>query len=334
MKPSSVVWSATFLVATLFMGCAKAETNVSSSANKKRLQVATSVAPITSIAAAIAGEWAQVTGLVPEGVNSHTFEPPPSVVERVAKVEVVYLNGLQLEEPLRRLVETNLRDGAEVVSLGDQVLSEEDHIYDFSFPRSEGRPNPHLWTSPRYAIAYGHVIADDLSARDPDHAAEYEANLESFEAGINELDKAMRAGFATIPMTQRRLLTYHDAYAYFARDYDFEIIGAIQPTSFTEPTPKQVATLIDQVRRLGVPAIFGSEVFPSPVLEQIGKEAGVRYVDELRDDDLPGSPGGPEHSLIGLLRFNYLTITQALGGDASALKALTLRATDKAAYPQ
>jgi ABC-type Zn uptake system ZnuABC Zn-binding protein ZnuA len=85
-----------------------------------------------------------------------------------------------------------------------------------------------------------------------------------------------------------------------------------------------------------VKAIFGSEVFPSSVLETIGKEAGVRYVDELRDDDLPGEPGDPEHSFLGLMRVNYVTMVEALGGEASALTALDVTdvTTDKAEYPQ
>lgn len=326
--------SATFvaiLVAALLAGCGDSD-ETGTAKGDKRLQVATSVAPITNIVAEIAGDAAEVTGLIPEGADSHIFEPDPSVAERLSRVDVVYLNGLQLEEPLRKLSKNNLGDGAEIVALGDRVLPNDERIYDHSFPKSEGKPNPHLWTSPPYLTAYAQVIADDLSERDPDNENTYRANLKSFEEDIKGLDKAMRADFETIPMTKRKLLTYHDAYAYFARDYEFEIIGAIQPASFSEPTPKQVEALIDQVRRLGVPAIFGSEVFPSPVLEQIGREAGVRYVDELRDDDLPGDPGDPEHSLIGLLRFNYLTITQALGGTASSLQDIELRTIDKASY--
>ena len=133
----------------------------------------------------------------------------------------------------------------------------------------------------------------------------------------------MRTSFATIP--RRVLLTYHDAYAYFARDYGWDVIGAIQVSDFEDPTPREVAALIEQVEEERVPAIFGSEVFPSPVLEQIGREAGVRYVDVLRDDDLPGEPGDAEHSWGGLMRFDYVTMTEALGGDASALQAFELR---------
>jgi ABC-type Zn uptake system ZnuABC Zn-binding protein ZnuA len=305
-------------------------------ASGDRLEVATTVAPITSIAAGIGGDRVSITGIVPEGTNSHTFEPKPSVAELLSSADVVYLNGLVLEEPTRELAEGVLKDGAEIVELGSRAIPESEYVYDFSFPRSGGVPNPHLWTDPTYALAYAKTIRDDLSARDPEDAGYYAANYDAFAAMVAELDRAMRASFATLARADRKLLTYHDAYAYFARHYGWTVIGAIQVEDFEDPTPKEVASLIDQVRAEGVPAIFGSEVFPSPVLEQIGREAGVEYVDVLRDDDLPGAPGDPEHSWAGLMRFDYLTMTEALGGDAAALRAFTPRgaAPDTAEYPQ
>jgi ABC-type Zn uptake system ZnuABC Zn-binding protein ZnuA len=97
-----------------------------------------------------------------------------------------------------------------------------------------------------------------------------------------------------------------------------------------------VAGLIQQVRQVGVPAIFGSEVFPSKVLAQIGAETGVRYVDKLRDDDLPGRPGDPDHSWLGLMRYDFVTMVESLGGDPSALEAVQVvdAAPDTAVYPQ
>jgi ABC-type Zn uptake system ZnuABC Zn-binding protein ZnuA len=298
--------------------------------------VATTVAPITSIAANIGGDRVSITGIVPEGTNSHTFEPRPSVAELLGDVDVVYLNGLVLEEPTKELAEANLRDGAEIVELGTQAISEDEYLYDFSFPEEEGKPNPHLWTDPTYAAEYARIIAADLSERDPEGADQYAENLAAFEAIIDELDTAMREAFSTIPEGGKKLLTYHDAYAYFAQTYDWEVIGAIQVSDFEDPTPREVAELIDQVRETGVPAIFGSEVFPSPVLEQIGEEAGVEYVDVLRDDDLPGEPGDDEHSWLGLMVFDYITMTEALGGDAAALEAFEVRnvVPDEAEYPQ
>ena len=299
-----------------------------------RLLVATTVAPITSIVASIAGDRAEVEGIVPEGTNSHTYEPKPSVAELLSEADVVYLNGLQLEEPTKRLAEENLKDGAAVVELGPRAIMPADYIYDFSFPKAEGKPNPHLWTDPTLARAYAEIVKDDLSRRDPGNAGYYASNYQRFSERIDQLDAAMRTAFATVP--KRELLTYHDAYAYFARTYGWRVIGAIQVSDFEDPTPKEVADLIGQVRAQQVPAIFGSEVFPSPVLRQIGREANVTYVDELRDDDLPGRPGDAQHSWFGLMRFNYRTMTESLGGDASALEALQLGTTgpDTAGYPQ
>ncbi|MBW3580405.1 MAG: metal ABC transporter substrate-binding protein [Actinobacteria bacterium] len=301
-----------------------------------RLEIATTVAPITSIVANIAGDRADITGIVPEGTNSHTFEPRPSVAELLSSVDVVYLNGLSLEEPTRELAEANVGEGTGIVELGSLAIPQQDLVYDVSFPEEEGRPNPHLWTDPRLALRYAEIVAEDLAARDPGNAGYYTANLEAFRGVVAELDAAMREAFATIPAEDRKLLTYHDAYAYFAEDYDWDVIGAIQVSDFDDPTPKEVADLITQIEAEGVPAIFGSEVFPSPVLEQIGREVGVRYVDVLRDDDLPGEPGTPEHSWLGLVRFDFVTMTEALGGDATALEELRVRnvAPDAARYPQ
>ncbi len=301
-----------------------------------RLQVATTVAPITSIVSTIAGDRADITGIVPEGTNSHTFEPPPSVAELMSAVDVVYVNGLKLEEPTRELARANMQDGAEIVELGTLVLPESDYIYDFSFPEEGGKPNPHLWTNPRYAVEYARIAAEDLSERDPGNADYFMSNFEEFSALVDEFDAAMREAFATIPAGNTKLLTYHDSFPYFAEDYGWEVIGAIQVADFGEPTPREVAALIEQVEAEDVPAIFGSEVFPSPVLEQIGTEAGVDYVDVLRDDDLPGDPGEAEHSWLGLMRFDFITMTEALGGDAAALEAFELRsvAPDEAEYPQ
>ncbi len=298
-----------------------------------KLNVVTTVSPITSIVSSVAGDLAEVRGLVPEGANSHTFEPPPSAAKTLARADVVFVNGLKLEDPTRELAAGNLRAGAEVVELGEGTIRPDQYLYDFSFPREGGKPNPHLWTNPPYAKEYGRIARDVLSRRDPAHAGEYAANYDRFAAKVDELDAAMKTASATVP--RRQLLTYHDAYAYFAVQYGWTVIGAVQVSSFEEPTPKEVAGLIQQVRQVGVPAIFGSEVFPSKVLAQIGSEAGVRYVDTLRDDDLPGRPGEPDHSWLGLMKFDYVTMVEALGGDASALKAVQPSgAPDMAVYPQ
>jgi len=301
------------------------------------LNIATTVAPITSIIANIAGGTStSITGIVPEGTNSHTFEPKPSDAASLESADVIFINGLVLEEPTKDLAIANLKESANICELGTETLPESEYIYDFSFPKEGGKPNPHLWTNPPMAKQYAQIARDLLVRRDPVNAAIYEKNFDSFAVKIDALDNAIKIATATIPADQRKLLTYHDAYAYFAKNYGYTVVGAIQPSSFDEPTPKEIAALILQVKELGVKAIFGSEVFPSPVLEQIGLESDVRYVDVLRDDDLIGKPGDKEHSWLGLMRFNFVTIVEALGGDASALKLIDVQdvVKDGAKYSQ
>jgi ABC-type Zn uptake system ZnuABC Zn-binding protein ZnuA len=285
--------------------------------NDGRLRVVTTVSPITNIVQNIAGTRAVVTGIVPEGINSHTFEPAPSDARAMAEADIVFVNGLHLEEPTRELAEANVRDGVQIVQLGDRTIGPDAYIFDFSFPESGGDPNPHLWTNPPYALRYAEIVAAELSELDPENAGFYAENLEAFTARIEHLDRLIREVTATVPPDNRKLLTYHDSFPYFAREYGWTVIGAIQPSDFAEPTAQEVARLIDQIREERVPAIFGSEVFPSPVLEQIAAETGARYIDDLRDDDLPGENGDRDHSYFGLMAFDLRTFMGALGGDVT-----------------
>ncbi|HVE90776.1 MAG TPA: metal ABC transporter substrate-binding protein [Actinomycetota bacterium] len=297
--------------------------------------VVTSVSPITNVAANIAGAGARVVGLVPEGENAHEFEPPPRTARTLSDARLVFVNGLNLEISLEGLAaKTAGRD--RIVRLGDRTIPRSERIFDFSFPESKGDPNPHAWTNPPYVKRYARTIATELSKADPGRRDDYERNLAAFEQRTGELDAAVRAASATLSPERRTLLTYHDSFPYFARDYGWTVVGAVQPSDFSEPSPRELAALVDQVRERRVGAIFGSEVFPSPVLERIARESGARYVDALRDDDLPGRPGDPGHSWFGLMQFNLVTIVEALGGDASALKSLDVSdvVDNRAEYPQ
>lgn len=306
------------------------------SAGSDGLLVATTVSPLTSITAQIAGDKARVEGIVPEGTNSHTFEPAPSVAQLLSTADVILVNGLKLEDPTVDLAKANKKDGTPIVEIGTQVLPESDYIYDFSFPKEGGKPNPHLWTDPLYAIKYAAVIRDALSKADPSNATTYAKNYDSFAAQATALADALRKDQATIPDGNRKLLTYHDAYAYFGKDFGWQIIGAVQPKNFSDPTPAEVAALIDQVKAQKVPTIFGSEVFPSAVLEEIGRATGARYEDTLRDDDLPGAPGDPDHSWLGLMKEDYITMVRGLGGTTTNLEAVSTASSvpDRAVYPQ
>ena len=241
-----------------------------------KLSVVTTVAPITSIVENIAGDRATVTGIIPEGTNSHTFEPIPSDSKLLNSADLVIFNGLDLETPTQKLAQANLKKGAMTYSLGDKTIKEADYIYDFSFPKEQGHPNPHLWLNPEYAMRYATLARDELVRIDPKNRDTYGQNAAQFIQKIEALDEAIKTAIRTIPPNNRRLLTYHDSWPYFARRYGFQVIGAVQPSDFADPSPKEVMRLIDQIRKEKVPAVFGSEVFPSPVLEQIAKEAKSR----------------------------------------------------------
>jgi ABC-type Zn uptake system ZnuABC Zn-binding protein ZnuA len=301
----------------LVLGAACSNDPGSPAAGSERLQVVTTVSPITNLVQNVAGDLVDTIGIVPEGTNSHTFEPAPSDAAAMTDADVVFINGLHLEEPTRELAEANIRDGVPIVSLGEMTIDPDEYIYDFSFPREQGDPNPHLWTNPLYAKRYAEIVCQKLSDLDPDHASEYTANYDAFAARIDALDALVRQVTETVPPGNRELLTYHDSFPYFAREYGWTVIGAIQPADFSEPTPQEVARLIDQIEAQHIPAIFGSEVFPSTVLQQIADETGARYVDSLRDDDLPGDNGDADHSYLGLMVFDFTTFMGALGGDVT-----------------
>ena len=308
------------LLALAISGCGDATSE--SSAGDDRLRVATTVAPVTDVVRQVVGDRATVVGLVPEGVDSHTFEPSPSTVRTLARADVLFLNGLHLEESTLAQARSALPDDAPVVPLGDLVLEPAAYAFDFSVPRSEGDPNPHVWMDPTLVRRWSEVVRNTMSRLDPPGAPHYGANQARFAAVMEELDRAIATSVATIPPPARKLVTYHDSFAYFSRRYGMPVIGAVQPSDFSEPSPRELQALIEQIRAERVPAVFGSEVFPSKVAEEVARESGARFVDDLRDDVLPGRPGDPHHTYAGMLVHDVAVITEALGGDPAPVRAV------------
>src|SRR5439155_13632614 len=190
----------------------------------------------------------KVQGLIPEGVDSHTFEPTPQSARLLARADLILVNGLHLEDPTLKLAQANHKPGARIFSLGDHTLDQTKYVYDFSFPRSGGKPNPHLWMDVTFAIEYAELIRDQLIQSDGARAELYRSNASSYIALLHRLDAAIQRAIDTIPPQNRVLLTYHDSFAYFARHYGMRVIGAIQPADFSEPSAREVARLIRQIK--------------------------------------------------------------------------------------
>lgn len=278
----------------------------------KTIRVVTTVAPITNIVRNVAGIYAEVTGIVPDGTDSHTFEPTPADAKILQAADIIIVNGLDLELPTVKLAEKVKKSGVSILKLGNRTLRKEDWRYDFSFPREHGHPNPHLWPNIALAMRYAEITRDALAALDPAHRDSYEKNTDAYLVKLRGLDQAIFKCVNTISPQNRKLVTYHDSFAYFAPRYGMEVVAAIQPSDFSEPGPRDVARIIKQIKKEKIPAIFGSEVFPSKVMAQIARETGVKFIDELSDDELPAAPND---SFIGMMANNMAIMTAALGGN-------------------
>ena len=366
-------------------------------AEEERPRVVASILPLANIVYNIGGDRIELDAIMPPGTDPHTFEPRPSDAVKLAQADLIFVNGLHLDETTLRLAEANLKDGAKLIELAAAVAGpdeliygqehhhghgemddheddehghadeddhedddehghaeeddhddddehghadeddhedddehghaeEDDHEDDDEHAHAEeddhegeeGEPDPHLLLDPNFAIRYAKVIFVTLAEHDPDNRDYYESNFNEYTARLVALDEAIQAATATIPESNRRLLTYHDSFGYFAIRYGYTVIGAIQPNDTSQPSAKEVAALIDQLREEGVPAIFGSILFPADVIDQIASETGVT-VSTLLDDGLPGEPDDPEHTYIGMMVQNMRTLAAALGGDPSLM---------------
>ena len=289
--------------------------------NDGLLRVATTVAPLSSIVLNVGGTRIHVHGLIPDGVDSHTFEPRPSDAQVLSRADLLIMNGAHLEGSTEKIAQENMRDPAKIYRLADATLSGDDpqggFLYDFSFPREQGDPNPHLWMNPQYALKYADLVRQWLSENDARNRDYYQANFDRYAAVLRQLDVAIAHDQQSVPPENRKLLTYHDSWAYWARRYGWQVIGAIQPSDFAEPSARDVANLIQQIQQEHVPAIFGSEVFPSKTLATIARESGAIFEERLRDDEPPGAADDPGHTYVGMLVEDVQIMFARLGGAAT-----------------
>jgi ABC-type Zn uptake system ZnuABC Zn-binding protein ZnuA len=295
----------------------------------RKLNVVTSVSPLTNIIKNIGGNKIDLTGLVPEGVNSHTFELVPSDVAKVNGADLVIIDGLGLETNIGNVAEEahGKNPRLEILKLGDNTLSPDQWVFDFSFPKENGDPNPHLWLNVGHAMKFANLTREKLTEMDPQNARYYSDNTDRYISLLKKLDEGILQAVQTVPPQNRKLLTFHDSWSYFAARYGMTVIGAVQPSDFGEPTPQKVARMIDQIRSEKVPAIFASEAFPSGVVNQIAKEGNVKVVETLSDDDLPGDQGEPEHSYVGMMLENMKNMLVPLGGNIMSLNDVDPRDT-------
>lgn len=306
-----------FLV-LLFPACAQASNDTTPEPSEDTpLNIVAVVDPISDLVRHIAGERATVRSLVPSGSDAHTYAPRPRDAIRLTEADLYVDVGIGLNDAATNLATANMPDDTRIVLLGE-ALPAEALINDHDDGTGTLGPNPHIWTSLQNVTQAVPVIRDALTRIDPDGADIFRANTDRLLATLRELDGTIQAAINTIPADNRVLVTFHDAWTYFARDYGMEYAVAVQGRDYTDPSAQAVRNLIDQIVMLNVVAVFGSAVFPSDVLKVIAEETGATYVTGLSDDLFPDVLGDTP-TFADLMRYNATIIVDGLGGDATVL---------------
>ncbi|MEX2533520.1 MAG: metal ABC transporter substrate-binding protein [Nitriliruptoraceae bacterium] len=308
--------TALLLVTVMAAGCVAAPDTPDTSSDAT-LTVIAMLDPISDLVQQIGGARVEVRSLVPSGSDAHTYAPRPRDALRLSQADMYVDVGLGLNDAALNLANANMSDESRIVLIGE-ALPRAQLIHDHDDGRGNFGPNPHIWTSVANVQAAVPVIRDALIAVDPAGIDLYSANSDMVLASLDDLDQTIRGAVATIPQNQRALVTFHDAWTYFARDYDLTYAVAVQGRNYADPSALAVRNLIDQIDMLGVVAVFGSAEFPSDVLAVIAEETGATYITGLADDMFPAELSD-EPSFQALMRYNARVIIGGLGGDTALL---------------
>lgn len=292
----------------------------------------------------VAGQEAEVTVLVGPGVDAHTFEPSPADNRKLVEADLIFENGLGFETWLDDLYESSDSDARRVVVTqgmenlidADEHEAEEEHAEEEGTHEAEeeheeeahegegeathegeehghGEYDPHVWHDVNNAIYMVERIRDSLAEADASNAARYRGNAERYISELRELDEYVVEQVATLPEDQRKLVTTHDTFGYFARRYGFEIVDTALgiTTEESEPSAAEMAELIQEIRAAEVPELFTENVSNSGVMERVAQETGAKIAPPLYTDAL-GEPGSEGATYIEMERYNVKTIVGAL----------------------
>jgi ABC-type Zn uptake system ZnuABC Zn-binding protein ZnuA len=249
----------------------------------------------------IGGDRVSVTSIIPAGVGPEDYEPKPDDAKQLAGADLIVSNGVGLDDFLDKLLRASGEQQATRLVLGDGIPT----------ITVDGEPNPHFWLDP--SLVAGHyvpAIAAALTRLDPDGAATYAANAADYTTELETLDAANKTALAAIPEANRKLVTFHDAFPYFAAHYGFELIGVILPNVGQEPSASQLAALVSKVRSAGVTAVFAEAQFNPELAQTLAEEAGVSNVVTTLYNDTVGPP--PDDTYLKMMAWNVDQIVRSL----------------------
>jgi ABC-type Zn uptake system ZnuABC Zn-binding protein ZnuA len=300
------------------LGCGSGAGGVSRPEDE--ILVSATISVIEDLVEEVGGDRVEVFSLVPAGADVHTFQPSPSDAREISASAVVFQNGLGLEGWMGDLIESAGGEDQTVVVLseglepldaeehGDEHSSEEEHGAGEAHEHAEG--NPHLWLDVHNAEHYVERIRDALAEADPEGAEEYGANAEEYLAELQELDAYIEEQARSIPEEDRKLVTFHDAFPYFAAAYGFELVDVIIQNPEAEPSGRQAAQLVRRIEEERVPAVFTEPQFNQGLADTIAAEANVE-VYELYSDSLVDDPEAD--SYVSMMRTNIDRAKEGLG---------------------
>lgn len=281
-----------------------------------KLRVVATYSILGDLVQNVAGDSAEVTTLVGPDGDAHTFEPTPKDGVALVDADVIFENGVNFETWLDKLHKSSKsRAKRVVVTEGLQLREGECHHKDHKpGEKHEHEDDPHVWHDVKNAIHMVGVIRDALAEADPPNADKYKANAEKYLTTLEALDAWVVEKVATLPKQNRKLVTSHDTFGYFAERHGFDVVGTLLASVSTEasdPSPATFAKLVESVKAAKVPAIFAENVHNPKLMQRLAKEAGVKLAPPLFTDAL-GKPGSEGDTYEKMVRHNVTAIVEAL----------------------
>jgi len=266
----------------------------------ERLNVVASFSILGDFVRTIGGDRVNVTTLVGPDSDVHVYTPAPSDAKRIADAKLVIVNGLGLEGWLPRLVQSS---GAKA-----QVVTASAGIAPLKLGSAA---DPHAWQSVPNAKIYVTDIANALAAADPDDAEYFRAQAKAYLEKLETLDREVREAVAKIPPERRKVISTHDAFGYFAAEYGVQFVAPLGVSTETEPSARDIAAIIGQIRAQKIPAVFLENISDDRLIRRIAAETGAKVGGTLISDGLTAEKG-PAPTYIDMVRHNIKALTSAL----------------------
>lgn len=300
-------WAIALLVSMVLGSCGAPSPNGSNEEQQIPQVVSTSTI-LSDWAEEIGAEEIALTGILKPGTDPHVYEPVPADTVAMEKADLILYNGYNLEPGLIRMM-NSAGANARKLPVGEVVTPLQ--------LEKEGQtvPDPHVWGDVRNAIAMTEAIRDALVELSPEDRELFTQNSDRYSAQLEALHTWIGQQMATIPANQRKLVTTHDAFQYYARAYGLEVAGTLIGISTEEqPSAQTVQTLVNAIRAIGVPAIFAETTINPQLITTVAEEAEVTLARQKLFSDSIGAPGSGGDSYIAMMESNTRAIVEALGG--------------------